>query len=82
MKAQIISTLHTIQVDDEQIDIYYDFPTSTLQIFVEGEHHLTSNFNPSRQILSYNNILDISTTYAQQHRKRRQRHEQQQQNEQ
>jgi len=82
MKAQIISTLHTIQVDDEQIDIYYDFPTSTFQIFIEGEHYLTSIFNPARQILSYNNILDISTTYAQQHKKRKQRHEQQQQNEQ
>lgn len=75
MKAQIISTLHTVQVDNEQIDIYYDFPTSTLQIFVEGENHLSSNFNPSRQILSYNNILDIATTYYLQHKKRRQRHE-------
>ena len=63
MKAEIIDTHHTIQVHDIQIDLFYNFKDGMMTVFIDGNYFNRSRFNPSRQILSYTNILDVSTTY-------------------
>lgn len=82
MKAQIDSTHHTVQVDELQIDVFYHFTSALFQVFIDGEHYHTSTLHPSRNILSYTNIVDISTTYAQHYNRRKEQQAKQQQLEQ
>lgn len=61
--ATIISTHHCIQINDVQIDIWYEFTHNLMQVFADGKCIIITHYNPSRLILSYTNIIDVATTY-------------------
>jgi|KBSSwiStaDraftv2_1062776.scaffolds.fasta_scaffold195431_2 hypothetical protein len=63
MKAKIIDTHHTVQIENIQIDLFYNFNDGMLEVYIDGNYFVRSRFNPSRQILSYTNVLDVSVTY-------------------
>lgn len=63
MKAQIISTAHTVEVNNEQLDIFYFFELQTMEVYVSGELLMQATFHPSRAILSYTNVVDVATYY-------------------
>jgi adenine specific DNA methylase Mod len=63
MKATIVDSHHCIAIDHFQIDLIYQFNNCTLTIFIEGTLHKSVTLNPSRQMLSYTNILDVASYY-------------------
>lgn len=69
MKAKIIDTHHTVQIEEIQIDLFYNFNDGMLEVYIEGKYFVRSRFNPSRQILSYTNVLDVSVTYYEHYNK-------------
>lgn len=83
MKANILSTSHTIEIDKVQLDIFYFFSSHTMEVYIEGELFIHATFNPSRVILSYTNIIDIAVLYYDTYNKKKlkqeklQRHENQ-----
>lgn len=79
MKATIIDTHHTVQIESIQIDLFYNFSTGMMQVFIDGTHFVTARFNPSRQVLSYTNVLDVSVTYYEHYIKYQKQKEQQKQ---
>lgn len=79
LKATIVSSHHTIQINEQQVDIFYEFNFNLIQVFVDGTCLTISHYNPSRLILSYTNIIDVATTYYLSYlHKQKQQHEQQQ----
>lgn len=69
MKATIIDTHHCIEIDGTQLDIFYNFINNTIQVYINGDHYISSTFHPGRVILSYTNILQVATTYFEHYRK-------------
>lgn len=63
MKAEIISTSHTIGIDNTQIDIFYFFVSHTMEVYANGILLIHAQFHPSRIILSYTNVIDIASLY-------------------
>lgn len=63
MKAQIITTAHTVGVNDEQLDIFYFFELQQMEVYVNGSLLIQATFHPSRAILSYTNVVDVATYY-------------------
>lgn len=70
MKAQIISTAHTVEIDGNQIDLYFNFQESTLTGFIEGKQILHSNYTPSYKSFNYINIVEVCTTLFKNHKER------------
>lgn len=73
MKAEILSTTHTIGIDKAQLDIFYFFRSHTMEVYVDGELMIHAQFNPSRMILSYTNVVDIAVFYYETYCKREQK---------
>ncbi len=63
MKATILQSHHVVQIDNTQIDLFYFFTTNNIQIYMEGQLYISVQFNPARTILSYTNILDVTSYY-------------------
>jgi hypothetical protein len=70
MKAQVISSNHTIMIDGFQVDLWYNFERSWLEIFVDGKLKVSSNFSPSHKTFNYINLIEVATTILQQHKKK------------
>lgn len=70
MKAQVISSNHTIQIDGFQIDLWYNFERSYLQIFVDGELTTQAHFSPSHKTFNYINLIEVATVTLQKHKKK------------
>jgi hypothetical protein len=69
MKAQIISGNHTIVIDGFQVDLWYNFERSYLQIFVDGELTTQNNFTPSFKIFNYINLIEVASVTLQKHKR-------------
>lgn len=71
MKAQVISSNHTVIIDENQIDLWYNFERSWMQIFVNGEEQVGYHFSPSFKSFNYVNILEVATTILKRYRVRK-----------
>jgi len=60
MKAQVVTSQFTVMCDGYQIDICYNFNVNKLEGYVDGSCVMDANFNPSRIVLSYSNILHMA----------------------
>lgn len=63
MKATIIDTHHCIEIEGNQLDLFYNFINNTIQVYINGDHYISSTFHPGRVILSYTNVLQVGTTF-------------------
>jgi len=71
MKAQIHTIMTTIAIDDFQVDIFYNFGTREIEIFVDGQLHLRWHFNPERMIYNHMNMIEIAATAVTRWKKKR-----------
>lgn len=62
MKGIIISSNHTVTIDGFQIDMWYNFERSHLEIYVNGELTTQGNFTPSFKTFNYINLMDVAAT--------------------
>jgi len=62
MKGIIISSNHTVTIDGFQIDMWYNFERSQLEIYVNGELTTQGNFTPSFKTFNYINLMDVAAT--------------------
>lgn len=76
MKATIIDTHHTIQIDQSQVDIIYSFSSGTLECYIDGNHFIRAKFNPARMMLSYSNVLHVGVFYFEQFQKSKNKNDQ------
>jgi len=60
MKAQIQSIITSIQVEDFQVDICYNFSVCEIEIFVDGQQTLKWYFVPERMIYNHMNMIEIA----------------------
>jgi len=71
MKAQILSIITTIQIDQYQVDISYNFSSREIEIFVDANLHLRWHFNPERMIYNHMNMIEIAATAVTRWKKKR-----------
>lgn len=55
--------MFTIQIKGDQIDIFYDYANSKIEIYVEGVRILSSNFSPARNSFNTINLFDLAIRY-------------------
>jgi hypothetical protein len=60
MTTQLISIHTTIRINEEQVDICYHFPTSELEIFIDGTTVTKWHFNPSRTTFNQINMITLA----------------------
>ena len=63
MKAQIVSSHHSVMIEGFQIDMIYDFSNNILECYVDGSLYKRVNFRPNYVALSYLNVLEVSVYY-------------------
>jgi hypothetical protein len=66
MKAQIISTSHTIQINDDLIEMTFDHQDQTLIISVEPGHCIVRKIRNYRMNANPINIIDTGIIYYEQ----------------
>lgn len=71
MKANILSTSHTVGIDNTQLDIFYFFESHTMEVYIDGELFMHAQFSPARAILSYTNVIDVAVFYYETYAKRK-----------
>lgn len=76
MKGSIISSHHCVEIDNNVIDMFYEFKQGMMSFYVNGTHFTTSNFNPGHKQFNYSNLLELGVTMLAEHNKRQQRHQQ------
>jgi hypothetical protein len=81
MKATIIDTHHTVLINNEQVDLIYNFIDSTLTCFIDARQVTKAYFKPSRMILSYTNVMEVASYYYDMNEKRKSKEQKQQQRE-
>ena len=62
MKGQVASSNHTLVIDEYQIDVWYNFLSLWMQIFVDGKLVIEGSFSPTAKSFNYVNILDVGIT--------------------
>lgn len=67
--TEIVSTQHCIKINEDWIELVYLFNESTLQVHVNAELIYSRKFDPSRIVLSYLNVIDVTVTIYQQYKK-------------
>lgn len=72
MKASIVSSNHTVMIDEYQIDLWYNFNNGTIQIYVNGSIVSQGNFAPTFQSFNLINIMDVATKILEHYKKREQ----------
>ena len=63
MTATIIDTHHCVEINNTQLDLFYNFISNTIEVYIDGQHYISAKFHPGRVILSYTNVLQVATTY-------------------
>lgn len=71
MKGIIISSNHTVIIDGFQIDMWYNFERSRLEIYVDGQLETQGNFTPSFKTFNYINLMDVAATTLEKHKKKK-----------
>lgn len=79
MKGEVISSNHTMMLEDFQIDLWYNFSKTWLQIFVDGELIIEGNYTPHHKQFNYVNLMEVAATALQQYKNKKLRQEQQSQ---
>lgn len=67
MKGEILATNHTIVIDGQQIDLWFNFRESTIQAFIDGVLVMSSHYSSTHKSFNYINILEVATTLLQNH---------------
>lgn len=62
MKGQVISSNHTIMIDEFQIDLWYNFERTWMEIFVDGNMTIQGNYTPTHKQFNYVNLMEVATT--------------------
>lgn len=62
-------------IDENQIDICYHFPTTELQIFINGETATNYYFNPARTVFNQINMINVAVEVLDKWKKKRQKAE-------
>lgn len=70
MKAQILSIITTVQVDQFQVDISYDFNTCEIEIFVDAHREVRWYFKPERTIYNHMNMVTLAVEAVSKMKKR------------
>lgn len=63
MKAQIVSSHHSIMIEGFQIDLIYNFSAGTLDLYIDGVMERCMTFRPNYSALSYSNIIEVAVYY-------------------
>lgn len=61
MKGQVLSSHHSMEIDGTQIDIYFNFQSSEMIIYIEGQQFTHSHYSPSFKTFNYVNLMDIAS---------------------
>lgn len=61
MKGEIISSNHTVIIDGFQIDMWYNFQRSWLEIYVDGTLVTQAYFTPSFKTFNYINLMEVAS---------------------
>lgn len=61
MKGQVLSSQHTLLIDQIQIDICFNFHSSELSIIIEGTEFTHYYYNPSFKTFNYINLMDLAS---------------------
>ncbi len=69
MNGQIISSNHTVFIDGFQIDMWYNFERSWLEIYVDGILTTQAHFTPSYKTFNYINLMEVATVTLQKHKR-------------
>jgi hypothetical protein len=60
MKGQVLSSHHSMEIEGFQIDIYFDFQSSKMIVYIEGKQFTHSHYSPSFKTFNYVNLMDIA----------------------
>jgi hypothetical protein len=60
MRAEIKSILTTVEIDDNQVDICYDFGSCMIDVFVDSQQIISWYFTPSRTIYNHMNMIELA----------------------
>lgn len=75
MKASINSILTTVQVNDYQVDLCYDFKSCELEIFCDTERIVRWYFVPTRMIYNHMNMITLACEAVEKWEKRKKKEE-------
>ena len=59
-EVEIISSHHTLMINQVQLDIVYLFKPSELHVFADGKLIQARTFTPSRVAISYMNLIEVA----------------------
>lgn len=69
MKAQILSSQHTVMIEGFQIDLFYDLHNARMELFIDGAIQVSCVFRPNKVALNYSNILEVAIYYYERFKK-------------
>jgi hypothetical protein len=58
--TEIISTQHYIKVNEDEIELIYNFNDMTIQMHINAELVYHRKFQPNRVALNYLNVLEVA----------------------
>jgi hypothetical protein len=71
LRASIINSQFTIEIESDQITIDYYHKGAQLQIWINDTCILTATYNPARLTFNYVNLIDIAAKYRDHYYKRK-----------
>lgn len=77
MTARLINIQTTIMIEEDQVDICYNYPTQELTIFINGIEITHYNFSPARAVYSTMNMISIAVEVRDKYLKRLRQQEEQ-----
>ena len=60
LNSEIISTQHYIKVNEDEIELIYNFREMTIQMHINAELVYYRKFQPNRIALNYLNVLEVA----------------------
>jgi hypothetical protein len=60
LKSEVISTQHYIKINDDELDVIFDFSIMNLQVHLNGSLIYSRTFQPNRVGLNYLNVLEVT----------------------
>ena len=70
MTGTIVTSNFTVMIENVQIDIWYNFSNSSMEVFIDGQLIISSTFRPNHVALNYSNVLTVAVYYFEVWRKR------------
>ena len=69
LNTEIISTQHYIKINEDEIELIYNFNDMTIQLHVNAELVYYRKFQPNRIALNYLNVLEVAIMIYDKHKK-------------